>query len=202
MRRTLTITGTIALALAVFLGGSPARAGSLTWTDPTGDAAPEGVPVPPLSEPGFDITRSTISSDGTTLVWKAEVPGLKAEAPPQGTGMHFTFSFEFGENSYRWVIASDRLGGGGTTFYKAGTAGSDPAGCDKCIGKIDFEGKAVTITAPIASMDRGIDGKFVPGSKMLTVAAEAGRYYDVPGVVSYFPTDESAPAPGDGSFTV
>lgn len=200
MRRTLTTAGMILLTLALLLGGSPARAGSLTWEDPAGDAAPEGLPVPPLSEPAFDIVRSTISSDGTTLVWKAEVPGLTAEPPPKATGMHFTFSFGFDGKSYRWVIAKDRLGAGGTTFYVAGDAGSDAVDCGKCVGKIDVEGKAVTITAPIASMDRGIEGKFGPGSQMETIAAEAGRYYDAG--VRYFPTDESAPAPAEGSFTV
>ena len=200
MRRFLAGLGVALVATSMVLGGTPARAGTLTWTDPTGDAAPEGLPVPPLSEPAFDIVRSTISSDGKTLLWKAEVPGLTADPPPKATGMHFTFSFDFEGNSYRWVIAKDRVGGGGTTFYIAGDAGSNQADCGKCIGKIDVEGKAVTITAPIASMDRGIEGKFGPGSVMETVAAEAGRYYDAG--VRYFPTDESAPAPGDGSFAV
>lgn len=200
MRKFVTTAGCLLVAVALLMTGAPAQAGTLTWTDPTGDAAPEGLPVPPLSEPAYDITRSTLSSDGTTLTWKAEVPGLTADPPPKATGMHFTFSFTFGDNSYRWVVAKDRVGSGGTTFYIAGDAGSDAADCPKCVGKIDVEGKSVTITAPIASMDRGIEGKFGPGSVLETIAAEAGRYYDAG--VRYFPTDESAPAPDPATFAV
>ena len=199
MRRFLPAS-VMLLAVTLLLTGTPAQAGSLSWDDPAGDAAPEGLPVPPLSEPAFDITRSTIASDGKTLTWKAEIPGLTADPPPKATGMHFTFSFGFEGNSYRWVVAKDRLGAGGTTFYIAGDAGSNAVDCGKCVGKIDVEGKAVTITAPIASMDRGIEGKFGPGSVMEAIAAEAGRYYDAG--VRYFPTDESAPAPEPGTFAV
>ena len=198
MRKFLISTATALLAVALLMSGTPAQAGTLTWTDPTGDAAPEGLPIPPLSEPGYDITRSTLASDGTTLTWTAEVPGLTADPPPKATGMHFTFSFTFGENSYRWVVAKDRLGAGGTTFYIAGDAGSDAADCPKCLGKIDVEGKVVSITAPIASMDRGIEGKFGPGSMLEAIAAEAGRYYDAG--VRYFPTDESAQAPAPATL--
>lgn len=207
MRRFLVATGTALLAAALLMSGTPAQAGTLTWTDPAGDAAPEnlapeggGVPAP-VSEPAFDIVKSTISTNGGTLIWTAEVPGITADPPPKATGMHFTFEFTFGESNYRWVVAKDRLAAGGTTFYKEGTTGSDPADCGKCVGKIDVEAKTVTITAPIASMDRGVDGKFGPGSTLEAVSVGAGRYYDTP-AVKYFPTDEIAAAPAPGTFTV
>lgn len=200
--RTLGKIGlSLSLALALVLGATPARSAStLTWEDPEGDAAPGGLPVPPLSEPSYDITTVTMASDGTTLTWTAAVPGLAAEPPPKATGMHFTFSFSYEGISYRWVVKEDRLAGPGTTFYKAGDAGSTAADCGKCIGKVDREAKTVTVTAPIAAMDRGVDGKFGPGSVMEVVTAASGRYYDAG--VRYFPTDETAPAPDPGTFTV
>ncbi len=202
MRRFLLATGTALLAVSLLMTGTPAKAGELSWTDPAGDATPAGVPAPPLSEPSYDVVKSTISSDGTTLVWVAQVPGLTAEPPPRAPGMHFTFSFRFGDKGYRWVVAKDRLGGGGTKFLVSGTGASSQVDCGKCIGKMDVGAKRVTITAPIASMDRGIEGKFGPGSVLEAVSVGAGRYYEVPGVVSYFPVDETAPAPAPGTFPV
>src|SRR5688572_12522856 len=111
---TLAVSGLAVLALA--LNGAPASAGEAKWEDPAGDATPEGLPIP-VSEPGFDITTVSMSSTATDLKWEATVPGLPTEPPLHGTGMHFTFAFELGENTYSFRISEDRIGGPGQDFY-------------------------------------------------------------------------------------
>ena len=55
MRRFLTIAGTTLLATALLMGGTPAKAASLSWTDPAGDPTTAG-------QGTWDITRSPWTS--------------------------------------------------------------------------------------------------------------------------------------------
>ena len=208
MRRFLTVAGTVLLAVSLLLGGTPAQAASLSWDDPAGDATPEGAPIP-VSEPGFDVTTVTMSSDGANLIWEASVPGITAEPPLHGTGMHFTFAFDLGENTYSFRISEDRIAGPAQAFYYHGEL-LEPQVCDKCRLKIDREAKKVTVNAPLASLGRGVRSagvgdKFDVGTKMENVRVEAGPVYFIgaPGVVSLtsFGVYETAAALPPGTFT-
>ena len=210
MRKFAAMTGALLLSTTILLAGTPARAGSLSWEDAAGDATPEGLPVEPLSEPGYDVTTVTMSSDATHLRWEASVPGLAAEPPLHGTGMHFTFGFSLGENSYSFRISEDRIAGNAQAFYYHSDL-LEPQTCDKCLLKIDRGDKKVTLNAPIASIGRGVRSagvgdKFDAGTKMESVGVVAGPVYFIgaPGVASLtsFGVYEVADAPDPGTFTV
>lgn len=194
----------------LLLGAAPAQATTLSWEDPAGDATPGGLPVPPLSEPSFDVTKVTVSSDGTNLNWEAAVPGIAAEPPPKGTGMHFGFIFQLGEHEYSFRISEDRIAGSAQAFYWQSDL-LEPQDCGKCLLKIDREAKKITLKAPIASITRGVKtsgtgATFGAGTKMEALSVDAGPIYFIgaPGVASLtsFQVHETAAAPDPATFTV
>jgi hypothetical protein len=141
-------------ALAVLLAGSPANAGSLSWKDDAGDAVGLGLVDGPIHDPAFDITEVAIASAGGKLVWTAKLPDLAEGAPDLSSGYYFRFGFTHAGTDYWFITGNDLTGA--TNFSLAPTAaGSTAVACKDCKGTINAKEKAVTIEAPLASLDAG-----------------------------------------------
>lgn len=222
MRRFLTVMGVAALAIALLLNGSPASAGSASWTDPEGDATDFIDLAPPRpSEPAYDVLSVAMSSDDKNLTVTAKFKQL-GTIPPQATGNTYRFYFVAGEGEFTASVIEDQIAGNFNTFavYDPVTQINMAADCFKCRGTINVESNTVEFIMPIGSLEgarraAGVAGKIAPGSKIEDVQVGAGEYYNggyyIPGVnetlgggvgFSLSNTADVAPLPAPGAYTL
>jgi hypothetical protein len=172
MKNRLTLALVVGLAAAgLILGSLPAQAASLSWADPKGDATQVSVADGAPNDPAFDIIKVSMSNDGGTLKWSADIPGIAAGRPSLSTGYFFRFNFKHGESTYSFRVGEDLLGA--TSLLVSATAtGSAALPCDKCVVKFNREAKNVALTVPIASLTRAL--KAQAGSPPLAGAEWTG----------------------------
>src|SRR5687768_5465326 len=98
MRKALTATSCLLLAVAVLLAGVPAQAGELMVVDPAGDATgvdifgnPEAQSTPRPSDAELDILGMAWRSDGTNL--KADLKLAKVGHPVGSIGFTYRLNF-------------------------------------------------------------------------------------------------------------
>lgn len=153
-----------ALAIGLALGGfvlssaMPANAGSLTWKDPAGDATDAGAGAAVLpNDPAFDVTASTVSTDGGNLEWSIDIPGMPAGRPTLSTGYNIRFAFTHDGVTY-WFKAAEDLSGATTIALSATATGSaNLAACTaKCKLKFNREAKKVVVTMPLDALDAAL----------------------------------------------
>lgn len=213
MRRFLSVSGVALLATTLLLGGTPAKAGSVSWDDPEGDATGYlGESPPRPSEPAYDILKVTMASDDKDLTVVAAFKEL-GTIPPQATGNVYRFAFTAGDGRFTLSIIEDHVGGKYSAFsVRDETTGVNNAvECVKCLGKINLESNQVELKLPISSLDSArktaqVPGKIVAGSKLEEVTVLAGEYYNGGYSTGFgFSLSNDAdlsPLPDPGSFTL
>ena len=178
-------------AAGLLLGAFPAQAASISWADPKGDAtqvsAADGAP----NDPAFDITKVSMSNDGGTLKWSADMPGITAGRPTLSTGYYMRFYFTHGGTTYSFR-AGEEITGATSLLLSATATGSALLPCDKCLVKFNREAKNVALTVPVASLTKAL--KAQAGSPPLAGAEWTGLY-----VVAQRPI--SAPGAGGATLT-
>lgn len=204
MRRTLTTAGAVALALALVLGASPARAGELRWVDDEGDATGIGVDevggTPRPSDPQLDILETTWSSDGKYLTLTMRLASVTGE-PTGSTGRDYRFYFTHKET--RWAVGAQLPSAPmDSAFIQGPIMYNDTDGeygdCGGC--KITFDDKKKTFSLRVAydTFDRAFPGseKVGPGTKFTELTSVAARFQ----VALIMPADNSD-APAGTTFT-
>lgn len=199
MRRFLTIAGTTLLATALLMGGTPAKAASLSWTDPAGDPTAAG-------QGTLDITKVTLDFDGKTFFMKLDMAAL-GDPAPFGTGQFFAVRFSYGEGQYTFRLTQDRLIGETFTFQeRSGQSQVSTLTCKTCKFQLDRKLSRVTMQVGMDSLTSAIR-KLGPGKSIEAITALTGAAYSEPsgtyGTLLWgggTPGD-SAPAPAPATFT-
>ena len=206
MRRFLTSSGTLLLAVALLLAGSPANAGSMSWEDEVDEPTT-------AMQATLDITKVTLDFDGKTFTSTLDIKQL-GEPAPFGSGQYFALDFVFGEKDYILTVNQDRLVGDYFVFQSAETA---PDGetrtvttipCKTCKFELDFEGSKVRMQVGWESLTSAAR-KLAPGGKITELAASSGPTYAEPSQMIFTSPiilwaenpGDAAPAPGDAAFT-
>lgn len=199
--RTLLVGFT---AVGLLFAASPANAGSLTWKDDAGDAVGLGLVDGPIHDPQFDITEVTIETAGDKLVWTAVVPEMADGTPDLSTGYNFRFGFTHDGANYWFQVGENMLGEQSFSLNPTAT-GSDPVECEDCKAAIDRESTAVTIEAPLASLDAGFKVAEAPptaGAEWTTLFVIAQRKVGSPATPTGATlTADTADAPEGAVFT-
>lgn len=167
MRRTLTATGSILLALVLVLWGSPARAGELNQPDPAGDATAVGdvESTPRPSDPELDILGVKYSSDGKEF--RIDMKMAKIGQPAAAIGFTYRLNFTHGATSYQFLYQVLAVPGiDQPVFVLRSGATGDSVTC-KCSGKVNGKTATLEIRADIASLARGMKA-FDPGAPPIT----------------------------------
>ena len=202
MRRFLTGLGVALVATSLILGGIPARAGELSWTDAAGDAFP---PVAPVSNATLDITKTSLTTTADSFVWKTQVVKL-GDPLPIATGHHFTLEFAFGDASFVMRVTQDRVAGDGIVFQKQDetTPTVQNLGCAKCKFAIDPATNTITLTASLGTM-QAASRKLVAGATIEAISVYSGLMWDIPEVGTLYGASDhgdSAPPPDGATFTL
>lgn len=201
MRRFLTVVGVAVLATSLVLGGTPARAGELGWTDAAGDAFP---PVAPVSNATLDIVKTSLATTPDSFVWKTQVAKL-GDPLPVATGHHFTLQFTFADASFVMRVTQDRVGGNGIVFQKQDetTPTVQNLGCAKCRLNIDPATNTITLTATLGTM-QAASRKLVAGAKIEEILVFTGLMWDIPEIGTLYggsAQGDEAPPPDPAAFT-
>ena len=172
-------------AAGLLLGAFPAQAASISWADPKGDATQLGLADGGPNDPAFDITKVSMSNDGGTLKWSADIPGIAAGRPSLSTGYFFRFNFKHGESTYSFRVGEDLLGAT-SLGLAATTLGSAPLPCDKCVVKFNREAKNVALTVPIESLTKALKAQAgappLAGAEWTGLSVTAQRPIQAPAV--------------------
>ena len=197
MRRFLTLTGTVLLAVAVLLAGTPAQAGEVSWADETDEATT-------VAQATIDITKVTLSFDGKTFKSVLDIKQL-GEPMPFGTGQFFLVEFKFGEAEYNLTITQDRLVGDSMQFQSSEPAPGGQSNtvttiaCKTCKFKLDFDKSQVEIQIGWESLTSSLR-KLAPGGSIEAVTARTGPAYSEPsGQIFTSPTFLWGTTPGDST---
>lgn len=190
------------LALVGLLAGAlPAQAATAGWADPAGDATMTGAepaPSPFASNPAFDITKVTISSDGGALAYRVLVPGLVKGDPHAAYGYFFRMYFTVEGKEFHFRVGESPTG---PVFSLRDPAGAATE-CKDCKGTIDRESKQVVVTAPLAAISAAFKkaelGDSAAGKTIDAAEVWAQRY--VAGNLTLMADD--AIAPKDFSLTI
>lgn len=193
-----------AVMLGLVLGGLvvgaalPAQAASLSWDDAVGDATDAGVGAAVLpNDAAYDIAKVSLSNDGGQLNWSVAIPGLADGTPALSTGYNFRLAFTHDGGTY-WFKVSEDVSGAQAFALSATATGSAALPCDKCVGKIDREAKAVVVAAPLASLDKALkaaEAAPATGSEWSVIYVIAQRPISVPGAGGVTLTADQADAP-------
>ena len=206
MRKFLISSGTVLLAVALLLAGSPANAGSKSWEDDVDE--PETA-----AQATLDITKVTLDFDGKTFTSTIDIKQL-GDPAPAGSGQFFGLDFVFGGKDYILTVNQDRLVGDYFVFQSAETS---PDGntrtvttipCKTCKFELDFEGSKVRMQIGWESLTSAAR-KLAPGGKITDLEASSGPTYAEPSqmiftspIILWGTTPgDTATAPGDASFT-
>lgn len=201
MRRFLTAMGVAVLATTLLLGGTPARAGELGWTDAEGDAFP---PAGPASNATLDVVRTSLATTPENFVWKTQVRQV-GEPMPIATGHHYSLQFSFAGSSFLFRVTQDRIGGNGVVFEK-----DDPTaptveniGCGKCKFEVDPKTNTVTLTASLGTL-QAASRKLVAGATIEEISVFTGPRWSAGGGTLYGGSafGDSAPPPDGATFTL
>ena len=199
MRRILISLATTAVAASLLLGGTPAKAASLSWEDAVDEptAAAQGT---------WDLTKVTLDFDGTTLFMTLDVKSL-GEPAPFGTGQYFAVRFAYGEGQYTFRLTQDRVNGDNFQFQeRSGQNQVSTLTCRTCKAQLDFEGSKVIMQVGMESLQSAMR-KLGPGQSIEAITALTGAAYSEPsGTFGTFlwngsTPGDSAPAPDPAKFT-
>ena len=155
MRRTLTTTGSILIALGLLFWGSPARAGELNVPDPEGDATAVGdvESTPRPSDPELDILGVKYSSDAKEL--RIDMKMAKIGMPVAAIGYTYRLNFTHGATDYQFLYQVLVEPFNQPVFILRSGAAGDEVSC-KCSGKVNGKTATLEIRADIASLGRGM----------------------------------------------
>jgi hypothetical protein len=176
------VTGTLYAASA---GAAPS---CNLVTDAAGDAngsfIQEGIPGVP-SEDAVDIVSGDVATKGKTLTTVLRVKKLAVSSPTAPGGLHWKFFFNVGDTQiFTQAVAPT----GGPTEFTFGTI--DPtAGTSTSLGDasgvLDTAKNEIRISVPISALPESPK----PGSKINTLAPNAGRFFGTPALTFSDSTD-------------
>lgn len=200
MRRSFIVLAVALTATAMLLGGTPVRAGELSWTDAEADAFPAG----PATNAALDIQKVSLKTTADEFIWTTQVAAV-GEPRPTGTGHHYTLEFTFGEASFLMRVTQDLVAGNGIVFEKSDetTPTVQNLGCAKCKLDINPDTNTITLRATLGTM-QAASRKLVPGAKIEGVTVYTSVLAAIPEVGTlYFGSGQgdSAPPPDPASFT-
>jgi hypothetical protein len=197
------LLGVIAAA-ALIVGAIPARAASLAWEDPKGDATDHGN----LQNSAFDVTSVKLSNSGGFVKFELTVPGMVTGRPTAATGYTFRLKFKYADSEFRLQVNENLLGQTSVNLGLVGTT-TTVYPCDKCEGKIDREKKTASFSAPIASLEAGFKSAGKPplaGKEWTDLIAVGMRQAALPVPPGSTPSDgvrwENDPAPAPEGTTL
>ena len=187
------LASAVGLALSMALVGPASAAGSLNWTDESGDAT--GLdPLPPPADgavtstprpqdEGLDLLAASVVSDGQTVVFTARTATDAVPPGASGTTIRFLFSYEgVGYQLIAQRTAADfsaAITSG--VFLRSREARSPELACRECTVKYDPKTASVTVRAQVASLANGIrehspeSKKFGAGATLTNLAVLAQR---------------------------
>ena len=157
-------------------------------TDAAGDAngsfIQEGISGVP-SEDAVDIISGDVATKGKTLTTVLRVKKLALSSPTAPGGLHWKFFFNVGDTQiFTQAIAAT----GASPTFTFGTI-DETAGTSKSLGDaagvLDMAKSEVRISVPISALPESPK----PGSKINTLAPNAGRYFGSPAVTFSDSTD-------------
>ena len=203
MRKALTTAGCFALAFALFLPTSPARAAEVSWADDAGDASAIGAeevgPTPRPSDSQLDILKTTWSADGKNLHLAMYLDSVTGD-PTASFGRDYRFYFT--HEGTRWAVGAQLPSPPmDTAFIQGPIMYNETTGeYGDCSCKASFDTKAKTFNLRVGyeTFDRAFPGndKVGPGTKFTELSSVAARFQ-----VFIIPADFSnAPAPGTFTF--
>lgn len=191
-------------AATLIAGAIPARAATVTWEDPKGDATDHGN----LQNAAFDVTTVKLSNDGGFVKFEITVPGMVEGRPTGATGYTFRLKFKYADSEFRLQVNENLQG---TTSVNLGLVGTTTTvyPCDKCEGKIDRTKKIVFFSAPTASLEAGFKSAGKPalaGQEWTNLIAVGMRQAALPVPPGSTPSDglrwETDPAPAPEGTTL
>lgn len=165
MRRSAAVAAAVLSLLAV---ARPAHAGSTIFADAAGDAtgldpmpptAPSvGESTPRTSEAELDLTRVSVTSDGTKLTFVATVG--KSGIPASAHGTTFRFWFTYDKLAYQLIAQrpNDTAAAVATSgvFFRARAVTSPELACRDCAVRYDVRANTVTVSASLVALSAGI----------------------------------------------
>lgn len=203
MRRTLTTAGAIALAVAVLVGGSPARAGELSVDDPAGDATgvdllgtPEAQSTPRPSDAELDILNMAWRSDAKDL--KIDLKLAEIGHPIGSVGYSYRLNFTHAEIDYHFLYQVLGPPDAQSVSFVFRDADGNVIEC-RCSGKVDGKTATLQVTAEIASLGRALKTNsgtaLGPGTKLTNITGTTDR------ILGFLVAVDTASAP-PATFTV
>lgn len=182
MRRLGISAGALALAIALLAGGAPARAGTLEFTDPEGDATglSEVESTPRPSEPELDILNASYVSDGKTLTVSSQV--LTLADPVASGGAAYRWAWVYDGIVYELVFQLPTPPTD-TVFVRGGVFRGDGAtiSIDCCKPTYDTKTNTIGLAISLSSIAKGVkttspdSPAFGPGSTVESIRATSQR---------------------------
>lgn len=184
MRKFLVSTGTVLLAVALLMAGSPAQAGEFNLPDPAGDATGvfvvESTPRP--SEEEVDILGVKYTTTANEL--QIDVKMAKVGVPVGSIGFAQRVGFTHSGVRYHFLHQVTDAAGALTGNFFALRQGSTEIPC-KCSGKINGKTATLEIRADIASLSRALksfnadSAPIGPGTEFTALTNSADRVMGV-----------------------